>query len=229
MTPSTLTTMTVAAPPFSRAVQRVVAGCLVLAGLLNGGLQYLDYLVIGDGERAEIISSGLEQHSLYQALWFGVWLSSIFLLIGFLGLAQITRWRTPRLTAVATVLTVWGMWGFGNVLAGTYIGQVVAPKVLDVNSAVTLIDDGFLKDWGMIAGSLVPHLLGSFFGILLLAIACWRSGLPRVAALLLIGFLVWDFALTPIGPVEPHLLLMIALGWLGVAVAKMPHERWLGQ
>ncbi len=217
------------APPYSRSIQRAVGASLVLAGLLNGGLQYVDHLTAGDGEQRELIAYGLEHHAAQQALWFGVMMSSLFLLIGFLGLAQFTRWHAPRLTVAATLLTVWGIWGFGNVLAGTYVARVVTPDLLGVEDAVTLIEEGYLKDWGMIAGSLAPHLIGSFFGILLLAIACWRAGFPRVPVALLVVFLLWDFMLTPIGILEPHMLLVVALTWLGVAVLRLPHARWLGR
>ncbi len=217
------------APPLSVAIRRAVAASLILAGLLNGGLQYVDHLTAGDDEQRELITWGLAHHGIYQAVWFGVMLSSIFLLLGFLGLAQITRWHTPRLTFVATGLTVWGMWGFGNVLAGTYVAQVITPDLQGVDPAVKLIEDGYLKDWGMIAGSLAPHLIGSFFGILLLAIACWRSGFGRWPAVLLIAFLMWDFLLVPVGPLEPHLLLLVALVWFGAKVARMPHREWLGE
>ena len=230
MTQTTLTPPITAstAPPLSRSTRRGVGICLVLAGLLNGGLQYVDHLAAGDGGRREQMVWGLEHHTLYQAIWFGAMLSSIFLLLGFLGLAQITRWHTPKVTVVATLLTVWGMWGFGNVLAGTYVGQVVTPDVLGPDAGVILIEDGYLKDWGMIASSLAPHLIGSFFGVLLLAIACWRSGLPRVPSALIVVFLLWDFLLSPVGLFEPHLLEMVALAWLGVTVIRMPHEQWLG-
>ena len=211
------------APPFSRSIQRAVGVSLVLAGLLNGGLQYVDHLTAGDGGRGEHIAYGLEHHAVQQAVWFGVMVSSLFLLIGFLGFAQVTRWHTPKLTAVATLFVVWGMWGFGNVLAGTYIAHVVTPDVFGVDNAVTLIEDGYLQDWGMIAGSLAPHLIGSFFGILLLAIACWRSGFPRVPVVLLVVFLLWDFMLAPVGPLEPHLLLW-SPSLAGRAVARLPHD-----
>ncbi len=76
--------------------------------------------------------------------------------------------------------------------------------------------------------ALVPHLVGSFFGLLLLAVAGLRGrSLPRVPLLLLIAFLVWDFLLPTVGPLEPHLLLAVSLGWLGVHVVRMPQERWL--
>lgn len=46
--------------------------------------------------------------------------------------------------------------------------------------------------------------------------------------MLLVVFLVWDFTLPSFGPLEPHLLLMVALVWLGVYLVRMPHRVWLG-
>lgn len=45
---------------------------------------------------------------------------------------------------------------------------------------------------------------------------------------LLVAFLVWDFTLPSAGPLEPHLLLMAALVWLGVHLVRMPQRIWLG-
>ena len=48
----------------------------------------------------------------------------------------------------------------------------------------------------MVVTALVPHLIGSFFGVLLLAVAAWRSGaFPKAACALVVVFLVWDFLL----------------------------------
>lgn len=228
---TTLLTSTDAArttPPYSRLVQVTVAGALVLAGLLNGGLQYATHLAAGDLDRAEYIAWGMAHPGLYRTEQFGLMVSAPLLLLGFLGLAHLTRWTAPRLTLVATILTVWGMWGFGNVLATGYAAQVVAADTLGVDAAVRLIEAGYLADGGITAGALVPHLVGSFLGLLLLALACWRSGrLPRVPVVLLVAFLVWDFLLPPVGPLEAHLLLAAALVWLGIAVGRLPHSRWL--
>ena len=213
------------APPLSRSVRLAAGTSLVLAGLLNGGLQYVDHLTAGSGDQADMLAWGLAHSGVYRAVWTGIMLSSVFLLLGFLGLAQVARWRAPRLTAVAAVLTTWGMAGFANVLAGSYVANVVAPEVLGVEGAVRLVDEGYLSDWGMTVGALVPHLVGSFLGILLLVVAGWHSALPRVPLALLAGFLVWDFALAPVGVLEPHLLLLVALVWLGVFVLRMPHAR----
>ena len=47
--------------------------------------------------------------------------------------------------------------------------------------------------------------------------------------MLLIVFLVWDFLLPSVGPLEPHLLLMVALVWLGMHLVRMPQRIWSAQ
>ena len=77
--------------------------------------------------------------------------------------------------------------------------------------------------------AVVPHLLGSFLGLILLAAAGWRGrSLPRIPLVLLVAFLLWDFLLPPVGPLEAHLLLLISFGWLGVHVARMSWQEWSG-
>ena len=106
-----------------------------------------------------------------------------------------------------------------------YVAGTVAPTVLPVEDAVRLNDDGLLGDVGVIVTALVPHLLGSFFGLLLLCLAAWRSGVfPRVACALVIAFLVWDFLLPSYGVLEPHLLLVVGFSWLGIRLATLPRR-----
>lgn len=216
-------------PPCSTRIRTGLGLCLVLAGVLNGGSQYVTELLGPDhDEFSDQFSWGLEHPVLHQGEQFALVLSMLFLPLGFLALAQVARWHAPRLTAVATLLMLWGMWGFGNVLTLGYAAGTVGPGAIGVNTSVEL-NDAFLEHTGVLASALFPHLIGSFLGILLLSVACWRSGaFPRVALALLLAFLVWDFTLPSAGPLEPHLLLMIALVWLGVHLVRMPQRVWLG-
>lgn len=215
-------------PPYSRAVQRVAAISLILAGLLNGGAQYVGHLVAGDLMFNELIRWGAEHpafHGVEQAVLLA---SSLFMPIGLLGVAHLCRFRAPRLTAVATPLVVWGMWGFANILATGYVAGTVAPDALSVDQAVTL-NDSYVSDPGLIAFALIPHLLGSFFGLLLLSVAAWRSrSFPRPAVALLVAFLIWDFFLSPVGPFEAHLLLLAAWSWMGWHLLRVSDETWCG-
>jgi hypothetical protein len=229
MTSVETTTAAVAvAPPFSRAL-RIVAGLsLVAAGLFNGLPQALVAAVTGDLSFGEQIAWGAEHSVVHGLEQTALVVSSLVMLPGLLGLAHVCRFRVPALTAVATVLVVWGMWGFGNVLAMGYVAGTVAPSVLSVDAAV-LLNEGLSEHAGTVAVALVPHLVGSFLGLLLLSVAMWRSGVfPRVAVALLVAFLIWDFGLPMLGPVDAHVLLVVAWVWLGVHLLRLPDAVWRG-
>lgn len=215
-------------PPFSHALQRCVGVILILAGVLNGGAQYLAHLLVGDSDTTlrEDIVWGLEHPVAYGIEQYAMQVSVVLLLLGFLGVAQVTRWTAPRLTAVATVLVVWGMWGFQNLLALDLVGESVAPSAIGIGAAVDLSEATY-SDPGVWATALGPHLVGSFLGILFLAVAA-RHSFPKPAVALVVVFLVWDFLLPPVGLLEAHLVGMIALAWLGVHVLRMPHSAWIG-
>ena len=216
-------------PPFSRPL-RITAGlCLVAAGLLNGLPQAVVGLLTGaDLSFGEQIAWGAEHRTAHALEQTALVVSSLVMPIGLLGIAHVARFRAPVLTAIATPLVVWGLWGFGNVLAMGYVSGTVAPSVLGVDSAVEL-NDGLSEHAGTVATALVPHLIGSFLGLILLSVAAWRSrAFPRTPLVLLVAFLVWDFGLPPLGPVDPHVLLVVAWIWLGIHVVRMPDAVWRG-
>lgn len=216
------------APPFSRALRRTAGLCLVAAALLNGLPQFLTTLLAGDRGFDEQIAWGAEHVLAHRAEQTALVVSSLVMPLGLLGVAHVCRFHVPRLTAVATPLVLWGMWGFANVLAMGYVTGTVAPSVLSVGQAVEL-NEGLGGDGGVLATALLPHLVGSFLGLVLLSVAVWRSGvLPRTPAVLLVGFLLWDFLLAPVGPVDSHLLLLVAWTWLGIALLRMPDPVWRG-
>lgn len=228
--PSTLSSTAPDRAPLSRGVQIVVGVSLIAAGLSNGLAQYVGELLIPPmDDFTDQIRWGAEHPTVHVAEQTALLVSMLVLPIGLIGLAQLTRWGAPRLTAVATVLFVWGMWGFHNVVALGYAAGTVGPDAIGVDAAASL-NESYLGHVGTTVTALLPHLVGSFFGLLLLAVAGWRGRtLPRIPLSLLVAFLIWDFGLPASGPFEPHLLLAIALGWLGVHVIRMPHSRWRGR
>lgn len=225
----TTSTRAAVVPPYSHQIRRGLGLCLILGGILNGGSQYLVEAFTPDHEEfSEQFQWGLSHPVLHQSEQFALMTSMLFLPLGFLAIAQITRWHAPRLTVAASLLTIWGMWGFTNVIALGYAAGSVGPGTIGVDASVEL-NDGFTEHTGVLVGALFPHLIGSFIGLMMLCAAAWRSGVfPKPPLVLLIAFLVWDFTLPSFGPLEPHLLLMVALGWLGLHLIRMPHRVWLG-
>jgi hypothetical protein len=215
--------------PLSRAAQRAVAGCLVAAALLIAVPQYVEHLLAGSLEREEQVAWGLDHQAFYRAEWACAMVGSFLLLIGFLGLWQVTRWSVPRLSAVGAIVLTWGMSGqiFSDV--ATYTSQVVAADIFGTPQAERLIADGYLHDTGMILAVLMPVILGMFIGVIMLAVALWRSGFPRAAVVVLALWPLWDFfGPGSLGPVTADLFLLVGVTWLGVVVARLPRSRWLG-
>ncbi len=227
-TPSLAPEAPTSAPPFSRALQVAAGVCLVLAGLLNGLPQFVGSLLVPEGlSFSQAIPWGAEHPLAWGLEQSAILVSSLFMPLGLLGVAHVCRFRAPVLTAVATPLVLWGMWGFTNILASGYVSGTVAPSVLSVDQAVAL-NEGFMTQPGLVAAALVPHLVGSFLGLLLLSVAAWRAhAFPRLPLALLVVFLIWDFGL-PIGPVDLHVLLAVAWVWIGVHLVRMPHATWRG-
>ena len=89
-------------PPYSTRIRQGLGVCLVLGGLLNGGSQYLVEAVAPDHDGfGDQFRWGLEHPALHQGEQFALMASMLFLPLGLLAIAQVTRWHTPRLTAVS--------------------------------------------------------------------------------------------------------------------------------
>lgn len=214
--------------PYSSLIRRAAATCLVLAALTNGLSQYVGHLAAGDLGWIDYLRWGADHLGFLRAEQLTLMVSALFMPLGLLGVAQVTRWTSPRLTLVGTPLMLWGMWGFHNILAGGYLFGAAAIDILGVDAAVRY-NEGLMTDPGAGLVALLPHLVGSFLGVLLLTVAAWRSRrFSRVACALVVAFLVWDFFLVPVGPLEAHLLLAVGWSWLGVALWRMPDRVWSG-
>lgn len=149
--------------PYSGLVRIGAGVALILAGLLNGLPPYLFSVFVGDMTFSEQIKWGATHMAAQRAEQLAVVVSTLFMPLGLLGVAQVTRWRAPRLTLFAVPFMLWGMWGFHNILSSGYVAATIAPAKLGVEQAVAL-NDAFLADGGLVAAALLPHLVGSFLG-----------------------------------------------------------------
>lgn len=218
-----------ATAPLSRIVRITAGVSLALAGLLNGLPAYLSQLLAGDLEYSDYLLWGAANPELAQVEQLAYVVSMLFAPIGLLAIAQVTRWRAPVLTAIAAPLFVWGMWGFQNILGFGYLTVSTAARSIGTEAAVGL-NDGLAADTPGLLISLLPHLVGSFVGLVLLSIACWKSrAFSRIPLILMIAFLIWDFLLPSAGLLEPHILLVIAWVWLGIDLIRMPEPVWRGE
>lgn len=226
--PSTAERLSDTTPPFSRSLRIFAGASLALAGVLNGASQYASYLL---GKRSNQFADHVvwaQAHPTAALLeQLALLASMLFVTFGILGIAHVCRWRAPRWTAAGTPLALWGMWGFHTILAVGFLLSTLATRApAETAQFAAAVDAG--PPFAALLMALGPHMVGSFLGLLLLSVAWMRAGLPRAPAIILIAFLVWDFVLPPVGPLEPHVLLVVAWGWMGIHLIRMPDAVWRG-
>jgi hypothetical protein len=138
--------------------------------------------------------------------------ATILFLPGFLGIAQVCRARSPKVAGAAGWLLAFSMAGFVAVRLGQAVELATVTTHADRATVATAIDHAGNNAIG--APILVMFLGGALVGLVLMAVAGWRTGLPKVACVLLAVFQPVDAALPehpfPLGVVS-HLLLLAAL------------------
>jgi hypothetical protein len=139
-----------------------------------------------------------------------------FMAIGFLAASRFLRGAMRRTGTVAAVLLVLGMWGFMAVQTAELI-QLTAMLDPDGAAAATYLHD---MDSNVLLGVLfgAPFMLGCVLGMLTLSIGLLvkGAGVPRWIPASWLVFILLDFSIGSVGPVDPHWLYL--LGAVGFAV-----------
>lgn len=137
------------------------------------------------------------------------------LAVGLVWAARLLRRRMPRTSTAAAGLLVAGMWGLFAVhllalaqlpaaLAADRAGAVAALSALESSPILPVL-------------VFVPFLAGCVLGIATLAAGLLRTGVvARWIPVCLLAFLVLDFGVGRVGPVDPHWLFVA--GAVGLAL-----------
>ncbi len=140
---------------------------------------------------------------------------------GFLGLAQSCAGTTPRLARFAGWTAVVSMTAFFGVRGIQAVQLASVRKGLDPHTAGRVIDGAASNPLGILV--LLLFLGGALVGLISLAVAAWRSGFPRVPAVLLALFQFVDLALPGhYGTVLSHTVLLVALAWFATHLWAEP-------
>jgi len=139
-----------------------------------------------------------------------------FMAIGFLAASRFLRGAMRRTGTVAAVFLVLGMFGFMAVQVAELI-QLDAMLDPAGEAAATYLD---LTDSSVLLGVLfgAPFMLGCVLGMLTLTIGLLvkGAGVPRWIPASWLVFILLDFSIGSVGPVDPHWLYL--LGAVGFAV-----------
>jgi hypothetical protein len=142
------------------------------------------------------------------------------LALGLVWAARLLRPRMPRTSTAAAGLLVAGMWGLFGVhllalaqlpaaLAADRAGAVAALAALETSPVLPVL-------------VFVPFLAGCVLGLATLAVALLRTGgVARWIPLCWLAFLVVDFGVGRVGPVDPHWLFLAGAAGLALHARRV--------
>lgn len=192
----------------SRVGARLGAAALVIGAAGNTAQAVLSQVL---GERPDDIEGQLamaQQHPVLLTAMSVVGLVAVpFMAVGFLATAQELGRRARRTAALAAGLLTVGMWGF----LGIQVAQLIQVRALLADAgtpaARALGDMGGDPVLGALFG--LPFFAGCVLGMLTLTVALLvRGGVPRWIPAAWLVFIVWDFTVGRVGPIDPHWLYL---------------------
>jgi hypothetical protein len=203
----------------TRDSRRLVAGSLATTALLSTLWTLTEPDLTGDYE--SWLGAMADAGGRAQLSGLAFVLAQLPFMVGMAGLA---RWLQPsRLAVVGGVLAVLG--GFGHaVYGGVMLTQtVMAEDRSNVSVFAGLLEQ--LEGEPVLLPFMVLGLLGTVLGVLLLAIAWWRSRTaPRWVAPALWAFLVVEFVGTSISQWAAYLSLLLYVTALCAIAARLVAE-----
>jgi hypothetical protein len=136
----------------------------------------------------------------------------------FLGLARACADRSPVAARVGGAVALVAMLGFTGVRALQAVELETVRQSMSAHQGAKLVDGFAGNPLGVVF--LGAFLGGSVVGTIALAVASWRAGLPRPAAVLLAAFPVVDLlARGHTGTIGSHAVLLVALTWFALALS----------
>lgn len=147
---------------------------------------------------------------------------------GVIGLVHLVRGKGVVLANIAGVVAVLGLINFSALMISDFF-DIVAFQMLPVDQAEKLLQDAAQP--AMIIAWQLPGMIGSFLGLVLVAVAYARAGRAGwwFPAGVLVGIVVWvvgarawNLVLGLGGPV----ILLVVFGVVGVSMIRMRDEEW---
>jgi hypothetical protein len=200
---------------------RAVVALLVLAPALEVLEQVLSPLS-GRSTASDLAGIAARQGAFVASVLVGM-VATVLYVPAFLGLASRCLPVARAWARVAAAFAVLSMLGFMGIRTAQSVELQTVRSGVDRAAEARLVDGLSANPVGAVL--LVMFLGGSVVGLVSLAVACWRAGLPRPAVALLGAFPVLDLALpTHAGTVVSHAVLLVALAWLATGLAGARNE-----
>ena len=195
-----------------------LAAAALVVGAAGNTLQAVLTQVLGGRPEsvAEQAALAAERTGLVTAMSLSGTLAIPFMAVGFVAAAHLLARRARRTGWVAGALLVLGMWGFLGIQV-TQLVQVQA--LLDGPQGIAAAEWMQGLDSVPLLGAVfgLPFMVGAVLGMLTLTLGLLvkGAGVPRWIPALWLAFIVLDFSIGAVGPVDPHWLYLV--GAVGLA------------
>ena len=200
---------------------RALVVLLVLAPALEVLEQVLSPLA-GTSTREDVVAAAAHQTAFLSAVLVGS-VATLLYVPAFVGLASRCVVDSPAAARIGAAASVVCMAGFTGVRVVQGFELQAGREGLAPSTTAHLVDH--LSGNPIGATVLVMFLGGSMVALVALAVAAWRHGLPRPAAVALGLFPFLDLAAPGrAGTMATHLLLLATLTWLAAAIARAPER-----
>ena len=169
---------------------------------------------------ADLVAIRAHESRFVLSVVFGL-VGTFLLLPAVLGLAAVTVQRTPWPSRIAAACASVGLMGFAGIRLGQGVELQGIRDGLPLPQVAGLLDH---QSGNPIGGPMVVlFLLGTVVGMIALAVAVWRAGLPRPAAVLIGAFPFADQGLEALGiagGVLAHAMLLAGFSWVAASLVR---------
>lgn len=200
--------------PFGAAL---AASALVLGAAGNTAQAVITQVLGGRPETIdEMTALATESPTLVTVMSVSGTVALPFMALGFVAAAHLLARRARRTGRIAGTLLVLGMWGFlGLQLTGLVQIRALVDGEAGVAAATWM--QGLQQDPLLGVLFALPFMAGTVLGMLVLTIGLLArgAGVPRWIPGAWLVFIVLDFTIGAVGPVDPHWLYL--LGAVGLA------------
>jgi hypothetical protein len=210
-------------PVTDRSRTALLCACLIGAPLAETVEQALSPLT-GGSTADDLAAIAASPDRFTASVLIGL-VGTALLLPSLLGLARRGSDRSPTLALLATIAIVLSSLGFAGVRMAQGFEYALATGGMSLPEAAAQFDAGVSTPVGI--AMTTAFLGGTLVGVILLAVALWRSRrVPVAAIILLLLFPVVDLAvpMRP-GPIVSHLILLAAFTWFAVALLRTAPAR----
>jgi hypothetical protein len=202
----TIDTQTHPTPRYGVTAASLVTGAALMNGIESIGMRVL--LPARPDDTIEMLQQVADHQTTYAVLTVVGTLAVPLMAAAFVVMTRVAAPRARRTAAASRALLLAGMWGFLGMHVVNLTQVPLSDPALGGSGAAALEAIEQSPVFGLMF--LLPFLVGTTLGLLLLAVGLLRNRVPRWVPLTMLAFLVVDFGLRNSGPVDAHWLWIAA-------------------